>query len=246
MIVAIRPVGISVRRAATRQHVAVVADHAHRGLLEKRPYLTLASEIRRDVAIANPHQLPLRSCALALVAWMAGAHTSRSSDSASSRSSRRKPRQPGPFHPATATGPGGGSRLLRRCRGPDECGQIRACVGCGSLHRYGGARAESVDPRRRNRRGVSKGSGLTGLGATGWRRSVACCRSRVTPGFLLNCMPRSRSKLVHRPAQMAARQRLCSIDSVEVSLHGSEIAGDEYRGRGDRWPNANRLPAGVI
>jgi hypothetical protein len=46
--------------ARNGQHVAVEADHAHRGLLERRPYLTLASEIRGDVAIANLHELPLR------------------------------------------------------------------------------------------------------------------------------------------------------------------------------------------
>ena len=46
--------------ARNGQHIAVEADHAHRGLLERRPYLTLASEIRADVAIANLHERPLR------------------------------------------------------------------------------------------------------------------------------------------------------------------------------------------
>jgi urea transporter len=46
--------------ARNGQHIAVEADHAHRGPLERRPYLTLASEIRGDVAIANLHELPLR------------------------------------------------------------------------------------------------------------------------------------------------------------------------------------------
>ena len=46
--------------ARNGQHIAVEADHAHRGLLERRPYVTLASEIRCDVAIANLHELPLR------------------------------------------------------------------------------------------------------------------------------------------------------------------------------------------
>jgi hypothetical protein len=59
--------------ARNGQHVAVEADHAHRGLLERRPYLTLASEIRGDVAIANLHELPLRRCTLASVTWAAGA-----------------------------------------------------------------------------------------------------------------------------------------------------------------------------
>jgi hypothetical protein len=44
--------------ARNGQHIAVEADHAH--LLERRPYPTLASEISGDVAIANPHELPLR------------------------------------------------------------------------------------------------------------------------------------------------------------------------------------------
>ena len=46
--------------ARNGQHIAIEADHAHRGLLERRPYLTLASDIRCDVAIANLHELPLK------------------------------------------------------------------------------------------------------------------------------------------------------------------------------------------
>jgi hypothetical protein len=46
--------------ARNGQHIAVEADHAHRGLLERRPYLTLTSEIRGDVAIANLNERPLR------------------------------------------------------------------------------------------------------------------------------------------------------------------------------------------
>jgi hypothetical protein len=49
----------------------------------------------------------------------------------------------------------------------------------------------------------------------------APCRSRVSQESAPNCSPRSRSKLLHRHTQMAARQRLCSTNSVEVSLHGS-------------------------
>ena len=78
---------------------------------------------------------------------------------------------------------------------------------------------------------AAKGSGITGL-RDRVRRSAAPCRFRVTQELAPNCVPRSRSKLLHRPTQMAPRQRLCSTDSFEGCLHGSAIAGDEYRGRG--------------
>jgi hypothetical protein len=59
--------------ARNGQHVAVEADHTHRGLLERRPYPSLASEIRGDVAIANLHELPLSDMHVSAVVEQQGA-----------------------------------------------------------------------------------------------------------------------------------------------------------------------------
>ena len=122
----------------------------------------------------------------------------------------------GPWCPSTVTGPGRGGRLLRRRRSPDERGQIRARVDCGSSRRYRGAgpaicrseTTESAEP-------MPPKDPDSPASATALRRSVASCRSRVTPAWGRHCTPGSRSKLLRPTHSDDASAALCSTDSFE-------------------------------
>ena len=86
-----------------------------------------------------------------------------------------------PWYPATATGPGGGSRLLRRRRIPGERGETRASIDGGRWRQYRGPQPASVDSRRRNRwSGCRKGSGTHRSPRPGRGARRHACRSRVS------------------------------------------------------------------